>query len=634
MPNHALDKTLNEGALNEAAESENTPQTAMETPATEITASPEVETPASASPEEITEETQAEPAPATLREPANKESVIAALKLLSEKEAQEISSDEVSRLKQQFYGLRNEEQRAEREAFVAVGNAPEAFVPEADPLEEEFKALLAVVKEKKAAQRAAIEAEHQANYERKKAIVDKILEMGADVDNANRFFQQVRDLQTEFKEIGDVPAPVAADLWKNYQDAVEKFYDQLKINKELRDYDFKKNLSEKQVLVAEAEKLLSEEDVIVAFRRLQTLHEQWRAIGPVPKEVREEIWGRFKDISAEINKRYQAYFEERKSREHENEMAKEAICERVEGYDFSNLSTYSAWDEMTKLIIAAQDEWKNIGFTSRRTNNLLFARFRETCDKFFSAKAEFFREMKDTLARNLEKKIALCEKAEALKDSTDWRRTAGELSALQKEWKSIGAVPKKHSDQVWHRFLAACDYFFEQKKKSTSGTRRTERANLEQKNEIIDKLKAIDINAMGREEAVKLVKDLQAEWQSVGHVPFSEKDALYESYRAVTNELYQKLDLSQRGSRMASFESSINEIGNDENRLYRERERLMRVYEQRKSELQTYENNMSFLSAKSKNAGTMMRDMERRVQRLKDDLTDLEKKIQVIDSKL
>ena len=456
MPNHALDKTLNEGALNEAAESENTPQTAMETPATEITASPEVETPASASPEEITEETQAEPAPATLREPANKESVIAALKLLSEKEAQEISSDEVSRLKQQFYGLRNEEQRAEREAFVAVGNAPEAFVPEADPLEEEFKALLAVVKEKKAAQRAAIEAEHQANYERKKAIVDKILEMGADVDNANRFFQQVRDLQTEFKEIGDVPAPVAADLWKNYQDAVEKFYDQLKINKELRDYDFKKNLSEKQVLVAEAEKLLSEEDVIVAFRRLQTLHEQWRAIGPVPKEVREEIWGRFKDISAEINKRQQAYFEERKSREHENEMAKEAICERVEGYDFSNLSTYSAWDEMTKLIIAAQDEWKNIGFTSRRTNNLLFARFRETCDKFFSAKAEFFREMKDTLARNLEKKIALCEKAEALKDSTDWRRTAGELSALQKEWKSIGAVPKKHSDQVWHRFLAAC----------------------------------------------------------------------------------------------------------------------------------------------------------------------------------
>lgn len=631
MPNDALDKTLNEGAASVAADSTNistpTPEPA-ETVSSAVAV--EEESPVAASSEELSEEVATERS----HEPATKESILAALKLLSEKEPAEITNEEVSRLKQQFYAIRNEEQRNEREAFVEAGNQPEAFQPTTDETEEAFKAILATVKEKKAEQRAAIEAEQQKNYERKKEIIDKIIEMGSDVDNANRFFQQVRDLQNEFKEIGEVPAPVAADLWKSYQDAVEKFYDQLKINKELRDYDFKKNLSEKELLVAEADKLRAEEDVITAFRRLQELHEQWRSIGPVPKEVREEIWGRFKDISAEINKRYQTFFEERKARERENELAKEALCERIESYEFDKLSTYAAWDEMTKLIIAAQEDWKKIGYASRKSNNALFARFRETCDKFFAAKAEFFRGMKDTLSRNLEKKIALCERAEALKDSTEWRKAADEFVAMQKEWKTIGAVAKKHSDQVWRRFLAACDYFFEQKKKNNSGTRRTERANLEQKNEIIDKLKALDLETLGRENAIKAVKDLQAEWQSVGHVPFSEKDNIYEAYRAVVNELYQKLDISQRGSRMASFENTINEIGNDENRLYRERERLMRVYEQRRSELQTYENNMGFLSAKSKNAGSMLKDMERRMQRLKDDIADLEKKIAVIDSKL
>ena len=620
MPSDALDQTLNEGAA-QAADS-----TTNQTPVTEPEAAP---APAESTPAESEASAAAKP-----QEPATKEEILASLKVISEKEPAEITNEEVSRLKQQFYAIRNEEQRADREAFIEAGNAPEAFEPAADETEEAFKTLLATVKEKKAEQRAAIEAEQQKNYERKKEIIAQIIEMGSDVDNANRFFQQVRDLQNDFKEIGEVPAPVAADLWKSYQEAVEKFYDQLKINKELRDYDFKKNLSEKELIVAEAEKLRAEEDVIAAFRRLQELHEQWRAIGPVPKEVREEIWGRFKDISADVNKRYQAFFEERKARERENELAKEALCERIEAYEFDKLSTYAAWDEMTKLIIAAQEEWKKIGYASRKSNNALFARFRETCDKFFAAKAEFFRDMKDTLSRNLEKKIALCERAEALKDSTEWRKTADELAALQKEWKTIGAVAKKHSDQVWRRFLAACDYFFEQKKKNNSGTRRTERANLEQKNEIIDKLKALDLSAMNREEAIKAVKDLQAEWQSVGHVPFSEKDRIYEAYRAVCNELYQRLDISQRGSRMASFENTIKEIGNDENRLYRERERLMRALEQRRNELQTYENNMGFLSAKSKNAGSMLRDMERRVQRLKDDIADLEKKITVIDGKL
>lgn len=589
-------------------------------------------TPAESAPEKAVEsttstETAEDTAP-------TKESVVASLKELSEKDADALTGDEVAKLKQKFYAIRNEELRAERQAWAEAGNPAESFEAAPDALEDEFKSLLNVIKEKKAELRAEIEKKQQANYDRKKAIIASILEMSADADNANRYFQQVRDLQAEFREIGDIPPTVTAEVWKSYQDAVEKFYDQLKINKELRDYDFKKNLSEKELLVAEAEKLVAEEDIVAAFRRLQSLHDQWRAIGPVPKEVREEIWDRFKNASTEINRRYQSHFEERKQRERENEEAKTALCERIEAIDYTGLSTYGAWEEKTALIIEAQNEWKKLGFASRKANNQLFSRFRETCDKFFAAKADFFKSMKDSLSANLEKKIALCERAEALKDSTEWRKTAEELAALQKEWKTIGAVAKKHSDQVWRRFLEACDYFFEQKKKNTSGTRKTERANLKLKQDIIAELKAIDPETADREEAIKKFKDLQTQWQAVGHVPFSEKDAVYEAYRTVVNDLYKKLDISQRGSRLASFETSVNEMADDRSRLYRERERLARVFEQRRQELQTYENNMGFLSAKSKNADSMLRDMERRMQRLRDDIEDLGKKIKVIDSKL
>ena len=584
---------------------------------------------------ELTTEPAADENPATDRTPLTVESLIERLKQMAGDDDAEISTDEVGRIKQHFYHLRSQAARAAK-AEASEEEAEAAASPEetADPVEEEFKALLAQVKEKKAAQRARIEAEQLANLERKKAIIAQINEMAADTDNVNRHYPAVKELQTQFKEIGEVPQTDFTETWKNYQDAIEHFYDQWKVNKELRDYDFKKNLAEKQLLIEEAVKLNEEPDVVTGFRRLQELHDKWREIGPVAKEFREEIWNKFKDASAEVNKRYQAFFEERKKRETENENAKTALCEAIEAIDLTSLTSQAAWNKATKTIIDAQQQWKQLGFASRKTNAALFARFRRRCDEFFAAKAEFFQSLKNDQQANLEAKTALCEQAEALKDSTEWRKTADELAALQKEWKTIGAVAKKHSDQVWRRFLAACDYFFEQKKKNNSGTRRTERANLEQKNEIIDKLKALDLSAMNREEAIKAVKDLQAEWQSVGHVPFSEKDRIYEAYRAVCNELYQRLDISQRGSRMASFENTIKEIGNDENRLYRERERLMRALEQRRNELQTYENNMGFLSAKSKNAGSMLRDMERRVQRLKDDIADLEKKITVIDGKL
>lgn len=605
-----------------------------DTATAEITETPASQQPADAAPE-APEAPEAD-VTAETRKPLTKEELIGRMAELAGKDPAEVSTDDISRLKQHFYALRNEELRAERDAFVEANGSDKDYIPSTDIAEEQFKLLLNQVKEKKAAHRAAVEAEQQANYDRKKEIVAKLVEMGADADNANLHFNEVRELQESFKAIGEVPPTVTAELWKSYQDAVEKFYDQLKINKELRDYDFKKNLGEKQNLIAEAERLQGEEDIILAFRRLQDLHNQWRAIGPVPKDLREEIWGRFKEISADINKRYQDYFVERKTREQENETAKTALCEKVEALDFSSLSTYAAWDAMTRDFISAQEEWRKLGYASRKVNNVLFARFRAACDKFFAAKAEFFKQMKDVMARNLEKKIALCERAEALKESTDWKAASDELTAMQKEWKTIGTVAKKYSDQVWRRFLDACDYFFERKKKNTSGTRRNERANLEQKADIIAKLKEIaagDLTA-DREGIIKKVKDLQAEWQSVGHVPFAEKDNIYNEYRAVCDDIYGRLNVGRRGSRMEAFENSISEIGSDQQKLYRERERLLRVYEQRKGELQTYENNMGFLSAKTKNADSMLREMQRRMQRLRDDLAELEAKIKSIDSRL
>ena len=563
----------------------------------------------------------------------SKEELLAALTELSQKEATDIGRDEVSRLKQQFYAIRKNEIEKEKAEFIANGNEEAAFAAKTDELEEKFKEALNVIKEKKAVLLAAQEAERQNNFEQKAKILDEIKTLAADTDNVNRTFNRFKELQQEFKNVGEVPPTVATEQWKQYQEAVEAYYDQLKINKELRDYDFKKNLEIKQLICEEAEKLTEETDIIVAFKRLQDLHEKWREVGPVAKDIREEIWGRFKDASAIINKKYQAYFEERKNREQENENAKTAICERIEALDFESLKSYSAWDEMTKVILEAQEDWKKLGFASKKMNNVLFARFRETCDKFFEMKANYFKNIKDDLASNLEKKIALCEKAEALKDSTDWKKTTDEFVALQKEWKTIGAVAKKHSEVVWRRFLAACDYVFEEKKKKTSGVRQTEQANLKLKKEVIAKLGAIAEDTP-REEAIKQVKELMAQWQEIGHVPYREKDKVYETYRAKVDELYKRFDMRGSQARMSNFEDSVNEMSGDENKLYRERERLMRNYEQKRNELNTYENNMGFFNSKSKSGDSMLRELERKIQRIKEEIATLEQKIKVIDSHL
>ena len=560
-----------------------------------------------------------------------KEEIIARLNKLAVDETAEISREEIAHLKQRFYAIRKLEQEAEMAAHIAEGKEAESFIPALDQTEEDFKNLMNTVRERKAAIAAAEEEERARNLASTLALIEELKTISADTDNVNRAFPRVKEIQAEFKEIGEVPATEATDLWKNYQSAVEQFYDQLKVNKDLRDYDFRKNLELKTLLCEEAEKLNEEEDIVLAFKRLQNLHDEWRQTGPVAKEVREEIWARFKDASTLVNKKYQNFFEERKARETENEKAKTEICERVEALDFSALKTYSAWDEMTKQILAAQEEWKKLGFASRKANNALFSRFRTVCDKFFTLKAEHYREMKDELATNLAKKTALCEKAEALKDSTDWKKTADELVRLQKEWKTIGTVPKKHSDNIWHRFQAACDSFFESRKANLSESRAAEQANLKAKREVIAALKEIPLDS-NRAESMPKVKELQAKWQSIGHVPMRDKDKLYDEYRAACDALYNRLG-RERGGR-SRFEDVINEMGTDEQKLYRERERILRAYEIKRNELKTYENNLGFLSSKSKSGDSMVREMERRIQRIKDDLTSIEEKINLIDSKL
>ncbi len=571
------------------------------------------------------------PARQTEDEIKTKEDIMARLTKMAADETVEISREEISHLKQRFYAIRKAEQEAELAAHLADGKDAESFLPALDPAEEEFKSLMNTVRERKAAQAAAEEEERNNNLTRKLALIEELNTISADTDNVNRAFPRVKEIQAEFKEIGEVPATEATELWKNYQGAVEQFYDQLKVNKDLRDYDFRKNLELKTLLCEEAEKLNEEEDIVLAFKRLQNLHDEWRQTGPVAKEVREEIWARFKDASTLVNKKYQGFFEERKARELENEKAKTEICERVEALDFSALKTYAAWDEMTKQILAAQEDWKKLGLASRKTNNQLFSRFRSVCDKFFTLKAEHYREMKEELAANLARKTALCEKAEALKDSTDWKKTADELVRLQKEWKTIGTVPKKHSDSIWHRFQTACDAFFESRKANLNESRAAEQVNLKAKREIIAALKEIPLDS-NRAETMPKVKELQAKWQTIGHVPMREKDKLYDEYRAACDALYNRLG-RDRGGR-SRFEDVINEMGADQQKLYRERERILRAFEIKRNELKTYENNLGFLSSKSKSGDSMVREMERRIQRIKDDLASIEEKIKLIDSKL
>lgn len=613
--NMEKDVTLNEESVAQSAESV--------TEKTEETS--EVVNFAEEATDEMSEKTQA------IYSTLSKGELIDALKALLNEPIDTVR-DAVAQIKMAFYTIRKNEIEAEKAEFLAKGNEEAAFAVREDEDEAKFKEVLNQIKEKRAEYNNAQEVLRQQNLERKLAIIAEIKAIAVDPDSVNKQYNKVQQLQQEFKSIGEVPATDSTDLWKEYQQATESFYDLLKINKELRDYDFKKNLEIKQQLCADAEALGAKDDVVIAFRKLQELHAQWRETGPVAKELREDLWTKFKDASAVINKKYQTFFEERKSKEKENEVAKLSICEKIEAMDLSVLKTYAAWDEATKSVIELQEEWKKLGFAARKVNADLFARFRKSCDDFFAKKAEFFKTMKEELSVNLQKKIALCEKAEALKDSTDWKKTADVLVALQKEWKSIGSVSKKQSDAIWKRFITACDTFFEAKNKQSNNTRKVEHDNLKAKKDVIAAINAV-LEDEAETEGGKKVRELMKKWQEVGHVPFKDKDKIYAEYKAAIDKAFDKFDMKEVKATLSNYENSINQM-TDKDKIYREREHLLRNYEQKRNELKTFENNMGFFNATSKNGNSMLKEMERRIQKIKDDLALIEKKINLIDSKI
>ena len=563
----------------------------------------------------------------------SREEIIDSLRKLVEGSVEEVK-DEVDELKQAYYKQKKIEIEEARNAFIAAGNPGAEFVPMPDEQEETLKSLLSVFREKKAEYTALLEKQREENLERKQQILEEMKSITEDSDNINRQYTRFQELQQSFKEPCELPSAAVSGLWKKFQSYVENFYDLLKINKELRDYDFKKNLEQKTALCDAAEALLANDDVVAVFKQLQLLHDEWRGIGPVAKELREDLWNRFKDASTEVNKRYQSFFEARKEVERKNEEAKIALCEEIESMDLSLLTSFAQWDDATKQVLDLQGKWKTLGFASRKMNNQLFERFRKSCDEFFAKKAEYFKAVKERMAENLEKKKALCEKAEALKDSTDWKATADILVALQKEWKTIGPVAKKHSDAIWKRFVTACDYFFAQKNEQLVSTRQVEQENLENKRGIIAKLKEID-ESMDSTEAVKIVRDLMAQWNSIGHVPFKEKDKIYKEYQSLLDTLFSRLNMNENRNRLSNFSATVQQMADtNHDKLYRERERLLRMYEQKKGELKTYENNIGFLNISSKKSGGLLKEMERKMQKIREDMQLIEQKVQLIDKNL
>lgn len=566
----------------------------------------------------------------------SREQIIERIKALLEMPVEEVK-DEIDALKQLYYKQRkNEIEEAHRKYDEKTDGEKGEFQIPFDSLEDTLKGLLNVFKEKKAAYIEAIEKEKEENLARKHAILDEIKGYLQDPDNIGKYYNDFKERQQAFKEIVNVPASAVSELWKNFQTYSENFYDLLKIHKELRDYDFKKNLEQKISLCEQAEALAENTDILDAFKTLQSLHEEWRGIGPVAKEMREEIWNRFKEASTVINKRHQQYFETIKATEQANEQSKIALCEEIEAIDLSSLQSFSAWDEMTKKVLDMQERWKAVGFASRKVNAQLFERFRKSCDLFFSRKADYYKSVKDTMSVNLEKKRALCEQAEALKESTDWRVVSDKLTQLQKEWRTIGAVPRKYSDTVWKRFTEACDYFFERKKQEFASKRSEEQDNLSAKQAVIEKLNAID-ETLDKNEGLVQVRALMAEWAAIGHVPFKEKDKLRKQYQTALDSHFKRWNMKETRNRLDAFSNTVEELASSDqaqNKLYRERERLMRAYEGLKNNLQTYQNNMGFLNVSSKSGNKMIEDLERKIEKLKDDMQLIAQKIGLIDEKL
>lgn len=564
-----------------------------------------------------------------------KEEILAQLSQLVESSA-ETSRSEVEALKQAYYKIRRSETEEQKKTFVENGGEEKDFTAPEDETENKIKELLATYKERRAAALAEEEKVKAANYALKLQLIEQLKALTESQEDFNKLYNDFKEIQQKWKEIKAVPQEHVNELWKNYQIYSEKFYDIIKINNQFRDYDFKKNLELKTALCETVEKLETEPDVISAFHQLQKLHQQWREIGPVAKELREELWTRFKTASTVINKRHQEHFEKLKAKEQENLEAKTAICEQIENIDFSVLKTFKDWEEKNKEVIGLQEKWKTIGFAPKKFNVKIFERFRAASDVYFGKKSEFYKAVKEEMEKNLERKKALCERAEALKDSTDWKETTEKMIALQKEWKTIGSVARKYSDAVWKRFITACDYFFEQKNKNVVSQKSVEQANLAAKKELIAKIKSLD-ESLDHEEALSILKGYMAEWNAIGFVPFKEKDKIYKEYHEAVDAQFDRLKVDRNDRKMQSFRNNLSDMTSGDRgkgRLYSERDKLMRTYERMKNELQTYENNIGFLSISSKGGGGLLKEMERKIEKLKEEMALTIKKIEAIDENL
>lgn len=566
----------------------------------------------------------------TIEVPQTQEEVVARVKELAEADAP-AEKQELDALKQAFYKIHKANVAAARAQFIENGGEPEAFLPTPNVLEDEFKAAMNVIKQKRAELQAELDRQKEENLQKKQEILERIKALSATPEEANQAYKEFKELQNQWKELTLVPAEKANELWKTYQLYVEQYYDQLKLNNEFREYDFKKNLEIKTRLCETAEKLNEEADVISAFQQLQALHQEFKETGPVAKELREEIWARFKAASTAVNKRHQQYFEELKQKEEENLAHKTALCEKIEAVDLTAIKTAAAWEAQTQQIIEMQKEWRTIGFAPQKMNVKIFERFRGACDRFFTEKAAFFKRLKEEQAQNLAKKTELCEKAEALKDSTDWKATADKLMQIQKEWKTIGAVPKKHSESLWQRFIGACDYFFEQKGKNTASQRGEEKENLQKKEQVIEKLKTL-LESDEEENKQDAVRELMKEWNEIGFVPFKEKDKIYKAYHETVDQLFKALNMSAARRRLDNFKNNLkNDAKEGGQGLSRERERLVRAYENKRSEIKTYENNLGFLTCSSKKGSSLLNEMNKKMEKLKDELNLIGEKIAAID---
>lgn len=561
---------------------------------------------------------------------ASKQEVLERIKEIARNEDKP-DKDEVEHLKSSFYRFHIAEREKRQKDYLEAGGDPEKYQVLPDDDEETFKAEMQIIKEKRAKAFQEQEAEKQANLQRKLDIIEKIKAMATSPEEANKNYNEFKELQKEFKEIKSVPPEKANEVWRNYQLYVEQFYDLLNLNREAREYDFKKNLEAKTKLCEEAEALDKEPDVVSAFHQLQELHAQYREIGPVAKDLREQIWARFKAASTVINKKHQQHFEELRAKEEENLAKKTELCEKVEALAKEENKGIGDWEKHSKAIIALQQEWKTIGFAPQKMNVKIFERFRAACDDFFSRKSEFFKQLKQQFAANAEKKRELIKKAQELTDSTDWKATGDKFVALQKEWKTIGAVPKKLGDQLWNEFLTACNHFFDARNAAHAGTRTEEKANLQKKRDIIAQLK--ELAEKGVEDAQDKVQKLVDAYNAVGHVPFKEKDKIFKEYHDVLDKIYSDLHVSVARRRLDNFKQNLRNVAKrGEDAVDNERGRLARRYEQLKQEIATYENNLGFLNISSKKGNSLVDEMNRKVQRLKDDAELVRQKIKAIDS--